>query len=79
MEINAVMLFSSSCELTFGQDLVLKMQESSTKVSSSTYQRLSMSLKLQFVVFPLCRHLCSKSAIAVICRIINFTFRTRNI
>jgi len=29
-------------------------------------------LKLQSAVFPLCRHLCLKSAIAVIYRIINF-------
>jgi len=31
-----------------------------------------LALKLQSAVFPLCRHLCSKSAIAVISRIIDF-------
>jgi len=33
-----------------------------------------MFLKLQSGVFSLCHHLCSKSAIAVICRIVNFGY-----
>jgi len=36
--------------------------------------RFSPTLKLQSGVFPLWRHLCSKSAIAVIRGIINFTW-----
>jgi len=38
------------------------------------FTTLAPQLKLQSSVFPLCRHLCSKSAISVICGIIIFTW-----